>query len=139
MKPADATALHMIERAAERGDRCPTNSDISVALGCYSTGVASAVVSRLERAGFIVMERGNNSRVATVISTGKRTAGVVGKPHWRTRPENRFRQHVRYMAPIKPPEIKPEPRQPNTTRVFRDPCPRCGTRADIGCEHGWKW
>lgn len=23
-------------------------------------------------------------------------------------------------------------------RVWRDPCPRCGVRADIGCEHGWR-
>jgi hypothetical protein len=22
-------------------------------------------------------------------------------------------------------------------RVFRDPCPRCGVRPDVGCRHGW--
>lgn len=29
------------------------------------------------------------------------------------------------------------PRRPLPTPVHRDPCPRCGIRADIGCSHGW--
>jgi hypothetical protein len=33
---------------------------------------------------------------------------------------------------VKPPQASQQPLPP---RVDRDPCPYCGTRADVGCRH----
>lgn len=130
MTNTDATTFAMIEHAADAGLPCPSNPDIAARHGFSSISSGARAIERLERAGMICVERGNCSRVAIIVATGKRTAGVVGKPHWRMlhapRPASPF---TRTRQPVGPPlAALPAP-------VDRDPCPRCGTRRDLGCSH----
>lgn len=129
----DEIVLRMIVRAAERGEKCPTNDCIAAAIGAASPSSGPTVLDRLARRGLITVERGNMLRVVTVLATGKRTAGVVKRDHWRFRPENAARRHIGYSARQK--ADKPIPVESPGPRLFREPCPRCGTRADYGCRH----
>lgn len=129
----DAIVLKMIESAAERGEKCPSNDCIAGAIGAASPSSGPTVLDRLARRGLITVERGNMLRVVTILATGKRTAGVVKRDHWRFRPENAHRRHIGYSARQR--ADKPAPVENPGPRQFRDPCPRCGTRADFGCEH----
>lgn len=135
MKPLSANAkavMAMLERAVEAGYPCPSNYEIAAALGAGSISIGPAVLDQLARAGLISIERGQRTRVVTVIANGKRTAGVIGLKHWRDRPENSHRRRIGYG--VRP--AKPEAPVELPVRVYRDPCQRCGTRGDIGCRHG---
>lgn len=68
--------LAILKRAAEAGARCPSNGDIADMLGIASTGAASEIVSLLEAAGHITVERSRTSRIVTIVATGHRTAGI---------------------------------------------------------------
>ena len=70
----EAITYEMIERAANRGEPCPSNLDIEMALGCSSTSVAPTVVKMLEQKGLILVTRYQRAREVTIISTGKSTA-----------------------------------------------------------------
>jgi len=131
----DMTVFRLLERAANAGKECPSNNDIADALGCASCSCGPRVMNRLEAAGLISVQRGGQSRVVTICATGKRTAGDVGAVHWRFRPENKHRRHEQSVSPLRArARLEQEP-EPLMLRVERDPCPRCGTRADIGCAH----
>lgn len=85
LAPRDRVVYAMLVRAAEAGEPCPCNAEIAAVLGSTSVGAASECVSRLERDGWIAVERGNRQRVVTILATGRRTAGVIAAPHWRQR------------------------------------------------------
>ena len=74
--------LAMLERAADAGQPCPTNAEITEALGTSSLSTAPDTIARLERDGLITVERGIRSRVVTIVATGHRTAGEITTPHW---------------------------------------------------------
>lgn len=80
MTPGESIVLGMIERAAEAGQVCPTNAEICAELGLSSWGTSSRMVSNLEAAGLITVERFSRSRVATVVATGRRTLRPVEGP-----------------------------------------------------------
>lgn len=63
----------MIVNAAERGDEFPSNHLLRAATG-KSVVLITRMVAELEGAGLIRVDRTRNSRVATVLATGKRTA-----------------------------------------------------------------
>lgn len=71
-------------RAANNGVACPSNEDLSRSLGYASPTKASDLIALLEAMGFITVERGHMMRVVTIVKTGKRTAGKLGK----LRPKN---------------------------------------------------
>lgn len=73
--------LAALTRAADEGRICPTNIELGVLIG---SGVshASRIVSEIEAAGLIAVERGPRFRAVTIVATGKRTAGVVRGQHW---------------------------------------------------------
>lgn len=133
-------AMAMLNRAAEAGDRCPSNLELADALGGSSPSMGANIVALLETMGLIAVERFGCGRVVTILSTGKATQPMSGRAHWsqrgvvraarRARPEasatdeaKRERTH-NYRGPI-----------PEHQRVDRDPCPLCGVRADVGCAH----
>jgi hypothetical protein len=77
-----------------------------------------------------------DDREVTVIATGRRTYVHPSQAvaHWRDRPDGQ--------TTIRPPRERAtrrqadvEPEVDDATRVNRDPCPRCGVRADLGCRH----
>lgn len=122
------TVLEMVERAANAGAACPSNLDIAQAIGAKSISSGPKALERLEKRGLIKVERGATSRVVTILATGKRTAGTVTKRHWSVRGV------VKSAPQNKPAEQIFREERP---AVYRDPCPRCGVRGDIGCQHGW--
>lgn len=72
----------VIKQAAERGEACPTNAILAERFGCGRARICAAL-NFLECAGMIEVERGNDRRVVAICATGQKTAGTVGKPHWR--------------------------------------------------------
>lgn len=137
MTSRDDIVLGLIAAAAERGRLCPSNNDIADACGLARANDGSKVLQRLEKSGLIRVERGSHSRVVTIVASGLRTAGEVKNLHWRFRPENAHRRHLVYRAAgwKAPSKAISEPAPVPGSRVDRDPCPRCGVRGDIGCEH----
>ena len=88
----------LIKAAAEYGAPCPKNGEIAAAIGLSSPSAVSGHISLLVTAGLITVERGNSSRVVTIVKTGKRTAGSVVKPHWREREHPPIKPAVASMA-----------------------------------------
>jgi hypothetical protein len=130
----DEVVLRLLTEAAEAGLKCPSNVEIAAAADMASPSTGPRVIKRLARHGLIEVETGQHARVVTIVATGKRTAGVAGRTHWRYRPENRHKLKRNY-APLKPKVETATLSEPNPTRVHRDPCPRCGVREDVGCAH----
>lgn len=102
-------------RAANAGEMCPTNDAMATKLHMWPNQVSLCLV-RLKREGAISTENGTYGRIVTITTTGKRTAGRMPGPP---------RSPVR--SPKEPRVLPP--------RIFREPCPRCGIRADVGCVH----
>ncbi len=122
-KAANVAYDHLV-RAATAGAPCPGNVRLAQIIGRKSQSSATKVLDNLVSRGMIRLERFQNHRIVTIVATGKRTAGEPGIPH-KARCGNRWT--VRHNAEIDD-EALP-------ARVDRDPCPRCGVRADIGCRH----
>ena len=90
ISPTQHRLLAIITDAAERGDVCPTNTALCEALGVSSVGQMSGFVKRLELYGYIQVDRASNTRVVTVQTTGKRTAGPKVCQHWTKREPDVF-------------------------------------------------
>lgn len=89
-----ATLYGALLRAADRGERCPTNEVICGLIGATSVSAPPRLMGIMERRGMIRVERGQRDRIVHIVATGKRTAGKIGAKHWRDR---------------EPTELKPKP------------------------------
>lgn len=78
----------IVKEAASRGERCPSNAVLAERFNCGTAAIARSFTF-LETCGMIAVERGNNSRVATIRATGERTAGTIDKPHHADRAKER--------------------------------------------------
>jgi hypothetical protein len=72
--------LAVLEQTADMGAYCPTNREIAERLGTDQLSVGG-LIEALESRRFIRVERTTNSRVVTILATGKATAD----PQWKTR------------------------------------------------------
>lgn len=162
LSSAQKRALAAIERAAEAGEPCPSNNDLADLLGHASPSAGSDIVRELEALGLILVERFQQARRVTILATGRVTAyRGRGVPHWRLREdrvpigeqcaaEARNREarlkiaskfgggNTNVLDPLDPgPVLRFQPKGEDRRRFVagREPCPRCGTRADIGCRH----
>jgi hypothetical protein len=90
-----------------------------------STSDVAGLLDSLARRGLIAVERGANTRVVTILGTGLRTAGEARGERVNRGPSTTRRAGL---DPASDPPLPP--RGPE-----RDPCPRCGVRADVGCGH----
>lgn len=73
LTPQRAAIVRTISRAAAAGLPCPMNAELAERTG-LSTGAVSHHMSRLAAAGVLNVERtGPNTRVVTIVETGKRT------------------------------------------------------------------
>lgn len=139
VSPAEARriVLAAITRAANAGTRCPYNGELADMIGGMSPTAGLNIVAALEKQGLIKVERFGAGREVTVIATGKKTFyDGVRNPHWRIAMDNRAVPiHVvqRPRAGKAADELPDENNLP--PRIDREPCPRCGVRADIGCDH----
>ncbi len=122
--------LAVLSDCAAQGRAAPTNAELMDILGLERENSASRTLKRLEERGVVTVQRFTNSRVITITSTGKSTAGAAGTAHWTD--ENAAAgaddQPQGDAAPVA--RAKPEP-----LRLDRDPCTFCGVRADVGCRH----
>lgn len=73
---AEVVLLRMIADAASQGAVCPSNADMSLALGITPQAVIN-VMKRMEKAGTITVRRASQSRVVTIVATGAKTAGEI--------------------------------------------------------------
>jgi predicted transcriptional regulator len=63
----------MLNAAAERGEPCPVNVDLEMAVGFSSCSMASKIIGQLEAKGHIVVERSQKARRVMITATGKWT------------------------------------------------------------------
>lgn len=122
MNRIQKTLYEWLEDCAERNFPCPRNQEIQDHFGFGSAVSASHLIAELEEMGLIAVARGPNTRNVTIIATGKQTAlrwDVANKP--------KITEAERKKLQV------PTPRR--FTAIDRTPCPRCGVRADIGCQH----
>lgn len=63
--------------AAEMGNRCPTNEQLSIDLGYSSISKAAALLRELEDKGWITARKSSGGMVVTITETGKSTADAV--------------------------------------------------------------
>ena len=80
--PRDQRMLDLLTAAAEAGDACPTNDQLCGEMGMGSIGAPPQVMNRLVARGMITVERFSQSRVVTIVASGKATAGARGEPHF---------------------------------------------------------
>lgn len=113
--------LDYLTEVADRDEVCPRNAVIAEAIGVKDAQNLPMWLGRLERDGWIDIERFGFERRVTIKSTGKATAmpanvSVVRESRHQT-------THKDMMV------------ERGVMIVSRDPCLRCGVRGDIGCEH----
>lgn len=115
MSPSSAI-LRLIMTAAETGQPCPTNRELSDGAGVEMQTVHNAL-NRLNLNQTIRIHRGRSTRIIEIVASGQETLpGAFRQPsHRRTVPKP---QEVRLCQPA------PD----------RTPCPMCAVRADIGCD-----
>jgi hypothetical protein len=81
----ERTTYHALVEAADAGLPCPTNIDIEMLCGYNSCSMGPVMVRRLERKGFIRVERFQRFRIVEIVASGKRTARSasmhVDRPH----------------------------------------------------------
>jgi hypothetical protein len=127
--------LGMLEQAAAGGRKCPTNDEFGDRLNS-SGSYASAVMSELQQMGIIRLERFARGREVEIVATGAKTAPVGRKLHWRQSTDGPKRNYVRRVAlPDDDDGRQFRGDLPIDRYVDRDPCWRCGARADVGCRH----
>lgn len=105
-------------RCANAGLPCPTNVTLTEMLGVVSPDTIASAFRRLEDRGLISVKRHINSRIVTIVGTGRSTAPGVAPGK---------RNHADGAAGA---DDKAQP-----VRVDRNPCTYCGVRGDIGCRH----
>lgn len=77
-------------RAADEGAPALIGEEVAELLGCANGGgTMNGIEQRMERKGWIRVERFQRWRRITIMATGKSTATVgAPSPHWRHRPEH---------------------------------------------------
>jgi|GEM_PF-6293801 len=79
--PREQRMLDILTAAAEAGQVCPTNDALCGELGMNSVGAPPQIMNKLVAQGLITIERFKQSRIVTIVATGKSTAGERGDPH----------------------------------------------------------
>lgn len=127
--------LGMLEQAALAGRKCPTNEELGDRLNSGGS-YGSVVMAELEQLGVIRVTRFARGREVEIVGTALRTAPISHKRHWRDQPERPKRTYVRRVA-LPDDEVGAHFRGdvPLDRLVDRDPCWKCGVRADVGCRH----
>lgn len=122
LNPYDRSVYDALVRAANVGDRCPTDPVLAELAGFSSPDSANRTVRRLEALGLISVVTGGCHRQVAITVSRKTTAPVVRSP--------------RYHGGGRDQRLTAPPPAPAMHRVIdRTPCPRCGVRGDLGCVH----
>jgi hypothetical protein len=135
MAPTDETVLRMVTEAANAAKPCPTNREIADALQLSSNSGPVLILARLAKAGLITVEQFQCERRVTINATGRRTKVYNTQPHWRDVPEGERKPSTYRPRPRTISRVEQRVKIEHCKIVDRDPCWRCGTRGDLGCEH----
>lgn len=84
LTPRQQRMLEILTAAAEAGAVCPTNDHLCEVMGMNSIGEPPTVMNALAKTGVIKVERFKQSRIITIVASGKATAGQRGDPHYST-------------------------------------------------------
>ena len=95
LTPRERRMLEILTAVADAGDVCPTNEQLCGQMGMQSIGEPPAIMNRLAKRKLVRVERFKQSRIVTIIATGKATGGKRGDPHpstfgQQTIPQNRL-------------------------------------------------
>lgn len=113
MSPNQAIIFGVIVGIAERDEACPSNREIAE-IADIPFNTATSAIEGLKAARKIKVDNfGKDGRVITIVDTGLQTA-------WPQAVERPAKPNDSFKAILPPP---------------RDPCWKCGTRSDIGCQH----
>lgn len=125
LSPGHRSVYDALVRAANVGDRCPTDVTLCELAGCASPSTPRRALRQLDELGVITIIGGGRHRQVIITSTRKATAPIVRCT--RDHGDNYGRRKARMEA---------GPAQPVMVRVVdRTPCQRCGVRGDLGCVH----
>lgn len=108
--------LDILATAARAGQPCPTNAQMALDIGAGSDSSLTQIMRDMRLNGSIKIHKQGNDRIVEIPSLGLFTA---------PKPRKTYTGNV----VLKFMELE------SLQYVSRDPCFRCGVRADIGCEH----
>ena len=114
-------------KAALAGEACPSNSDLCTLVGSSTVSTPAHAISLMAKAGRLRVTHCSNGREIHII---EHDITIVSKMRI-----TMLRNAA--LAPSAPCGGALAERLPAI--VDRDPCFRCGVRADIGCEHSPAW
>jgi hypothetical protein len=114
-------------RAARAGEPCPSNTELSRLVGASSVATPAHSIGRMAKAGRLRVTHASNGREIHIIELD---ITIVSKMRTKMCIRDQQAERARRAASRVPPPPPP---------VFRDPCFRCGVRADVGCEHAPEW
>jgi len=120
--------LAIFARAAETGAPCPTNDEIADLLDLYDNNGIVASIGDLRASGAIIVKAKGGYRSVIITETGKATG-------WTARPKQYVgrNDYLEGIGRIQFGSFRGD--LPPERYVDRNPCCRCGVRADIGCRH----
>lgn len=135
--PDDMRVYREICAAADANKPCPSNPEIAGMLGKDSVSAGVSCLARLAERGLITVRRYQITREVTVVATGRSTYVHPSQAvaHWRDRPDGQTTIRPACTPVAQRLHHEREPEVDDADRVNRDPCPRCGIRADVGCHH----
>jgi hypothetical protein len=87
--PVMTKMMKWLERCAEAEDPCPKNAEIAAEFDFESVSSSVSLLAGLQRDGLIVIERFQNARRVTIVSSGLKTSlPHTVQPHWRDLPQH---------------------------------------------------
>jgi hypothetical protein len=113
-------------KAALAGEACPSNSDLCTLVGSSTVSTPAHAISLMAKAGRLRVTHCSNGREIHIV---EHDITIVSK----------MRITMLRKAALAPKAPCDAPAEKLPPIVDRDPCFRCGVRADIGCEHSPAW
>ena len=115
--------LEIMRAAAAASAPCPSNNALADRVGCQAHD-ASTALSILEAHGLVVVRRAHRSRRVTIVATGQSTLWSLSATQARSAAARAARVTDDDGVRLSEAAIA-------ARRVDREPCPRCGVRADV--------
>jgi DNA-binding transcriptional ArsR family regulator len=128
-----AIILAALTESAKRGAACPSNHQLVKLIGGGSPARVSWIITKLEEAGLIEVDRFQDARIITIADTGRSTASLGVKGNSLHMPRGGVK--ARRASPINRVEDRFEPPVPEVLPMPRVSCPWCGVTSMVGCSH----
>lgn len=123
--------LAALRRAAEAGEPCPSNLELEVEVGVQAGRIALMLDGLIARRLIAVERSRRGMRRVTILAAAPSTELRTGtmRTGWTRQARADPLRTIEEGPRLSDGEIA-------ARRIDREPCPRCGVRADIGCRHG---